>query len=68
MKECFDTICSAIDNARIELEDMESELFYFQQEVERLLGKVKELDSERERLEAENVALKRELAKEKEVY
>ena len=60
MKECFDTICSAIDNARVELEDMESELFYFQQEVERLLGKVKKLDSERERLEAENVNLKQQ--------
>ena len=61
MKECFDTICSAIDNARVELEDMESELFYFQQEVERLLGKVKKLDSERERLEAENADLKNQL-------
>lgn len=61
MKDYFDTICSAIDNARIEFEDMESELSYFRQEIERLLGKVKELDSEREQLKAENQALQKQV-------
>lgn len=66
MKECFNAICSAIDNARIKFKDMESELFYFQGEVERLLSAINRIDSERERLEAENRTLQekvRELEK-----
>lgn len=63
MKDYFDTICSAIDNARIEFEDMESELSYFRQEVERLLSKVKELDLEREQLEVNNQVLQEQVRK-----
>ena len=62
MRTCFEEICSAVDKAKIELEDMESELSFFQSENERLLTVCKRLDKEREQLAAENAELRDRVA------
>lgn len=59
MRECFETICSAIDNAKIELEDLEADVSYYQ-------NKVFKLDLECEHLRVENATLRREIAELKE--
>lgn len=68
MRTCFEEICSAVDKAKIELEDMESELSFLQSENERLFTACKWLDKKRERLETENADLKNQLKEAMEKY
>lgn len=58
MRTCFEEICSAVDKAKIELDDMEADLSFYQRENERLLTVCKKRDEECERLQTENAELR----------